>query len=744
MTCANCVVHVERAVAAVPGVAAVQVNLASERAAVEHDPDLDWGTVAAAVEAAGYGVVRPDAAVQEVADEAARRLRQVRVAAAFTVPLFLYTMVLLPLGLLHLPYDGWLALALATPVQFWAGLGFYTGAWRALRARSANMDTLVALGTSAAFGLSLWLVAGGASAHATYFETSAVIITLVGVGKYLEARAKRVAGQEVRALLEQGAKTARRVLPDGGGEVEEVDVEAVRVGDRLLVKPGEAVPVDGRVVEGEASVDESSMTGEPVPVAKGPGDEVLGATIVSGGALVVEATRVGEDTTLAQIVRFVEEANARKAPLQRIADQVSGVFVPIVLLLAGGAGLFWWGLGTGLWAPPAGLAPGTFSLLVAVAVLVIACPCALGLATPAAIMVGTGLGAKRGILVKGGEALERARDVDVVVLDKTGTVTEGRPSLVAIDLAPAAGLREDFVLALAAAAESRSEHPLAAAVVAGAQARGIQVPNVRDFESVPGHGVAAWSDGVDVVVGSRRLLADRGIDPAPLEALLVAHEERGRTAVLVALDGEAAAVLAIADPIRPTSRDAIAAFQKAGRPVVLLTGDNQRTAQAVAAEVGFRPEDQVRAGVLPTEKAAVIEALQQEGHVVAMVGDGVNDAPALAGADVGIALGTGTDVAKETGDVVLVKGDLMGAVEALELSAFTVRKVRQNLFWALGYNVAAIPIAMGALYPAFGFLLNPMVAAAAMAASSLSVMGNALLMRRWQPDAAAPGAANAM
>ena len=697
MTCANCVRHVERALRGVPGVQEATVNLATESADVRGDADLD--KLRAAVAKAGYGIE----SAEQPLDAAAQRWRQFVFAAAFTAPLFVYTMAWLPLGGAAAPWDAWLALALATPVQVVAGAPYYQGAWKALRNRDATMDTLVAVGTTAAFGLSLWNLLQGHGIHGTYFETAAVIITLITLGKFFEARAKRSSQEAVRSLLELGATTARRITDDG---TEEVEVHQVQVGDRLRVRPGEKVPLDGTVVDGSAHVDESMVTGEPDAVRKQAGDAVIGATLVSGGSLDVQVTRVGDDTLLAQIVRLVEEANTRKAPLQRIADRVSRFFVPIILVIAAGAGLAWWLVG----------ATGTFALLVAVSVLVIACPCAMGLATPTAIMMGTGLGAKRGILIKGGEALERVRDVDTVVLDKTGTVTEGKPRVT--DVASHGGLDPDFALALAAAVEEHSEHPLARAVVAEAKRRGIQAPVARDFQVHEGRGASATVDGADVHVGSGRWMQEQGID-AP------------EATILVAIDGVLELAIQVEDPVRKSTARAVQRLHDAGKHVVMLTGDTEANARRVADKVGI---DDVIAQVLPADKAEHISRLQQGGAVVAMVGDGINDAPALAQADVGIAMGTGTDVAKETGDVVLVQGDLDHAVDAMELSTYTVRKIRQNLGWAFGYNVALVPVAAGALYASFGILINPMFAALAMAFSSVSVVGNSLVMRSWSPS----------
>ncbi len=721
MTCANCVGHVQHALEQVPGVTKVAVSLATERALVQSEGVVAEADLRRAVEAAGYAV-----ATDDVEDEAHSWQRRTLMAGILTLPILVYTMLYLPLGGAMLPFDGWIVWALATPVQFGAGLVFYKGAWRALRNRAATMDTLVALGSSAAYGLSAVLVVQGAMAHATYFETAAVIITLISLGKTLEARAKRSARSAIHALMDLAPPTARRIRSDG--EEEEVAIEMVEVGDQLLVKPGEKVPVDGRVVYGSAHVDESMVTGEPIPAAKGAGDDVVGATLVHGGALAIEATRIGDDTLLAQIVKLVQEANERKAPLQRIADRVSSVFVPTVLILAVAAGIFWAALGADLYGLPSSQTVTVFAALITVSVLVIACPCAMGLATPTAIMMGTGLGAARGILIKGGEALERVRDVDVVVLDKTGTVTEGRPKLVAVEAAE--GTHEDWMLALVAAVESQSEHPVADAIVKGAKARGIQMPKVQGFESIAGQGVAGTSDGVDVLVGNRALMAARGVALGDWESKLESQERQARTTVFVAFDGVVVGLVAVADPVKPSSAAAVERLHKMGARVVLLTGDNEATARTVAAQVGIT---EVVANVRPEQKSEHVKALQAAGSVVAMVGDGINDAPALAQADVGIAVGTGTDVAKETGDIVLVRGDLNGAVTAMQLSSYTVRKIRQNLVWAFGYNVLLIPLAMGALYPLTGWLLNPMIAAGAMAFSSVSVVGNSLLMRGWSP-----------
>ncbi len=720
MTCANCASHVEHALAKVPGVTHVDVNLATETALVQSGDSLDLRRAEKALQKAGYGLAHGD----DVHDEARARWWQFVVASIFAGPILLYTMVYLPLGGTPLPQDAWIVWALATPVQFWAGATFYAGAWRALRGWSTNMDTLVALGSSAAYGLSIAITLQGGSAHMTYFETGAVIIALISLGKFFEARAKRSAREAIRSLLALEPATAW-LLEDGVPR--EVPLDHVKVGDHLLVKPGEKIPVDGRVVAGQAHADESMVTGEPIPVAKADGDSVIGSTTITGGSLTVQAVRVGEDTLLSQIVRMVQEANDRKAPLQRIADRVSSIFVPAVLVIAVLTGAFWGLWGAQHWAPAASAT--VFATLVTVSVLVIACPCAMGLATPTAIMVGTGLGANRGILIKGGEALERVQAVDTIVVDKTGTLTLGQPSVTALHVHE---VHEDFAINLIAAVEQHSAHPIARAIIGFAKERGMErYPHVPDF--VPEQStVEGTADGAHIVIGSPPGVAAKGIDLRPLAAAIDAEHAQGRTVVVAAFDGVVAAAIAIDDPIRATTPEAVKTLHAMGKRIVMLTGDLEAPARRVAQALGL---DDVRAGLRPEDKAQIIKQLQAEGAIVAMIGDGINDAPAMAQADVGIAMGGGTDVAKETGDIVLVRGDLLDAVAGLQLSSYTVRKIKQNLFWALGYNVALIPLAMGVLFPFTGWLLNPMLAAAAMAFSSVSVVSNALWMRRWTPIA---------
>jgi P-type Cu+ transporter len=734
MTCASCATTVERALAGVPGVLSASVNVATERADVE----LVAGAVTrrdlvAAVERVGYGVAASqsgeleDAEAKARSEELARVRRRFRVGAALTLPLFLLSMAgdLGALGMwAHDPRFLWLLFALALPVQLYVGRDFYVGAWKALANRTANMDTLVALGSSAAFFYSVpVLLAITTGSHAlgehVYFETAAVILTLITLGKYLEARAKGESGAAIRRLAGLRPKTAR-VMRDGS-EVE-VPVDLVEVDDVVLVRPGERIPVDGFVVSGHSAVDESMLTGESLPIEKSPGDSVVGASVNKHGALRVQATRVGAETALARIVRLVQQAQGSKAPIQRMADQVAAVFVPVVLGIALVTLVVWW------WGVGAGFTP---ALVRTVAVLVIACPCALGLATPTAIMVATGRGAEAGILFKSSEALERAHALAAVVLDKTGTVTEGAPVL--REVVAAAGSAEERLLRFAGSAELSSEHPLAWAVVSGARSKGVALAEPERFEAAPGGGIAAHVDGMDVLVGSRRMLESRGVDVASLESEAARLQQNGWTTLWVAVQGRAEGLLAIADSVKPTSAQAVETLGRMGVQITMLTGDNRTTAEAVAREVGI---DRVQADVLPEEKAHAVQALQQGARGwVAMVGDGINDAPALAQADVGIAIGTGTDVAMETADITLMSGDLNGVPRAIRLSRAAVRTIRQNLFWAFFYNVVLIPVAAGVLYPFEGLpmplrQLHPMLAALAMAFSSVTVVGNSLRLKR--------------
>ena len=620
----------------------------------------------------------------------------------------------------------WLQLALATPVVLWGGWPFFERFWASLKSRKLNMFTLIGLGVGVAYTYSLFAtVAPGAFPASlrtmgglvpVYFEAAAAITTLVLLGQVLELRARYATGRAIRALLGLAPKTARRVGADGTEE--DVPLQHVQVGDILRVRPGEKVPADGVVVEGHSSVDEAMISGEPVPVEKLVGDRLTGATVNGTGSLLMRAERVGKDTMLSQIVRMVSAAQRSRAPIQKLADQVSGWFVPAVVLIAVVTFVVW-----ALVGPEPRL---SHALINAVAVLIIACPCALGLATPMSIMVGTGRGATLGVLVKNAEALELMEKVDTLVVDKTGTLTEGKPTLVAVE--PLAGFAEDEVLALAAALEQGSEHPLAAAVVAGASGRGLKLDTAEDFVSLTGKGITGTVGGHKVALGNQALMADNHVDPAPLENAADAHRAEAQGVMFIAVDRKLAGLVVVADPIKDSAVDAIAALHRNNVRVVMLTGDNSRTAQAVARRVGGI--DEVHADVLPGQKQAIVERLRQAGRRVAMAGDGINDAPALAAADVGIAMGTGTDVAMESAAVTLVKGDLGGIVRARKLSRAVMRNIRQNLFFSFVFNAAGVPIAAGVLYPLTGLLLSPIIAGAAMAFSSVAVIGNSLRLRR--------------
>jgi P-type Cu+ transporter len=668
------------------------------------------------------------AAEAEAADAAERQAeikdltRRVLTGAVLTAPVLFAVMAHELFGADWVPgwmLNHWLQLALITPVMFYTGWPIHVTGWLTLRHRAADMNSLITLGTSAAYGYSLLVtLAPGLlpeDVREVYFEAVGVILTLILLGRLLEARAKAGTGEAIRALLGLQARTAR-VIRDGAER--EIPVEDVAVGDEIVIRPGEKIPVDAEVLSGSSAVDESMVTGEPMPVTKHTGDTVIGATVNGTGSLRVRAARVGADTMLAQIIRLVQQAQASKAPIQRLADAVSAYFVPAVIAIAIGTFALWFTLG-----PSPAL---TLALVSAVAVLIIACPCALGLATPLSVMVGTGKGAQAGILIRSAEALETAHKLDTVVLDKTGTVTEGKPVLT--DVHTADGIDETELLRLVAAAEADSEHPLAQAIVTGTRERGLAWPAATGFDSVTGKGVQATADGHPVLVGTARLLGDVGIDTSALAPVAADLSAAGKTPVLAAVDGRPAGVLAVADTVKSDSAAAIAALQRLGVEVVMLTGDNARTAAAIAAQVGIT---RVLAEVLPEHKADEIRRLQSEGRTVGMVGDGINDAPALAAADVGLAIGTGTDVAIEAADITLISGSLSGVVTAIRLSRATMRNIRQNLFFALVYNAVGLPLAAGALYPLWGLRLSPIIAAAAMALSSLSVVTNASRLRRW-------------
>jgi len=751
MHCAACVGKVERALTSVPGVESASVNLATEQAAVVFDPArTDLARLRAAVAAAGYELAeaRPDRVPGEAVDgeRAAREAAQRREKLKFVVGAVLSAPVLLG-GMSHvLPWvpgvlqNPWVQLVLATPVQVWVGWQFHRGFVHDLRYRTASMSTLVSIGTSAAY---LWSVAVTLWPHAfmrhgamTYYDVSAVVITLVVLGRWLEARARGRTSEAIRRLMSLAPRAAR-VIRDG---VEmDVPTAEVRVGDFVRIRPGERVPVDGVVTEGASTVDESMLTGESLPVEKAPESSVFAGTVNRTGSFVFRAARVGSETTLARIIQLVAEAQGSRAPIQRLADRVAAVFVPIVLVIAALTFIAWWLLGP----EPAGL----LALANAVAVLVIACPCAMGLATPTAIMVATGRGAEFGVLIKSAAALERLHRVDTVVFDKTGTLTVGRPAVTdVIPVGPAVGVRAaggaaaeasgemaaaDEILALAAAAEQASEHPLGEAVVARAKERGLALPPMREFSTVAGQGIDAMTTDGRVLLGNRTLMDARGIDVDVLAPGVQRLAAEGKTVIYVAFAGQVLGVIAVADVPKPEAKSVVAALKRLGVSVAMLTGDHRLTAEAIARQAGL---DRVLAEVLPEDKARAIKVLQAEGRRVAMVGDGINDAPALAQADVGIAMGSGTDVAIDAADVTLMRGDLNGVVTAIELSRATIRVIRENLVWAFGYNTILIPVAAGVLYPVWGVLLSPILAGSAMAFSSVSVVTNSLRLKRWRPQ----------
>ena len=740
MTCASCVSRVERALRKPAGVLTAEVNLATEKATVTYIPgQASHEDLVNAVKAAGYEVIKPAAAagadgakadaIGEAAVDAGAAARaaahhalEIKVVAGFSLSIVIFVGTMQPDWFPFLPawlHNEYLLWALATPVQFWVGRQFYTTAWSALRHGSTTMNTLIAMGSSAAY---FYSVAGvlfpgffeqrGLSMP-IYFDSAALIITLILFGRLLEARAMGQTGAAIKALMGLQPKTAR-VLRDGvEADVAIVDVVA---DDLIVVRPGEKVPVDGVVTSGSSAVDESMLTGEPIPVSKREGDEVIGATMNTTGSFTFRTTKVGAETALAQIIRLVEQAQGSKPPIARLADVIASYFVPAVIAIASLTFLVWLVFG-----PSPSL---NYALLNFVAVLVIACPCALGLATPTAIMVGTGKGAENGVLIRDGGALETAHMLDTVVLDKTGTITAGKPTVTDVVLFGGGhGLDNAGLLRLVAAAERGSEHPLAAAVLAAAAKRGLELPPAERFQALAGHGIVAVVDGRKIVAGNERLA---GTAAAACTEKLTA---KGKTVITVQVDGEPAGVIAVADTIKPGSAAAVRRLRQMGFEVVMLTGDSRRTAEVVAAAVGI---DRVIAEVLPEQKAAQTAALQGEGKKVAMVGDGINDAPALAQANIGIAIGTGTDVAMEAADITLMSGDLGGVATAISLSRATIRVVKQNLFWAFAYNVALIPLAAGVFYPAFGVLLNPIYAAAAMGLSSVTVVTNSLRLRGYR------------
>lgn len=738
MHCASCVLTIERAIKGVKGVSTVSVNLATERAQVDYDPQVakpeDFSK---AVKDVGYELIvteRNRIAAEKNPpmgmpghDHAAmlREMEATSMKRKLVVGIVLSVLIVLgsyPQWIKFYPKElsmPLVLLLLTIPVQFWVGSIFYSGLWLVIKHRRADMNTLVAVGTLAAFGYSLAATifpqafTKGGFAPDLYYDTSAVIITLILLGRYLEAIARKRATEAIKKLLGLQAKVAHRITD---GREKDIPLEEVKVDDLLRVKPGEKIPVDGVITEGSSAIDESLVTGESIPVDKVAGDSVIGSTVNNHGTFVLRATKVGKDTVLAQIVRLVEAAQGSKAPIQRLADKIASVFVPIVLGIAASTFAIWY-----FWGPEPQF---TFALLNTVGVLIITCPCAMGLATPIAVIVGTGKGAEMGVLIKDAEALELSHKLKVLVFDKTGTITMGKP--VVTDVTDG---NPDEVLRIAASAEQRSEHPLSKAIVAAAKERNLKLSDPTEFKAVAGAGVRAKIDGEEVLIGTRKLMKEAGMAEEDWEEKLKPLEESGKTSILVAKGGKVLGIVAIADQIKETSGPAVERLKKMKLKLLMLTGDHARVAVTVAKQVGI---DDFKAEVLPEQKVEIIKELQKKGGLVGMVGDGVNDAPALAQADVGFAIGTGSDIAMDAGDVTLVKGDLKAIARAIALSRATIRNAKQNLGWAFGYNVILIPVAAGLLYPLFGILLNPILAAAAMALSSLSVVGNALRLRRFK------------
>ncbi len=727
MECASCSMAIETVLGRLDGVYKPQVNLAMEDVRVRYDPEnVSVATIRRAIKDAGFIPLDPeDVTVEEAERGLEERVKALKVALLFGVPTFLLSMVFMwtdwATGI-PLIYRNMVLFVLATPVQFYAGRGFYVGAYFAMRNRTTNMDTLVVLSTSVAYFASVLVmfVPDAVAMDHVFFESSAMIITLILLGRYLEARAKSRTSSAIRGLMELQPPTANVIIE---GYETNVPVDELRVGEMFIVRPGEQIPTDGDVIEGQSSVDESMVTGEPIPVEKAQGDSVVGATLNLNGTFKAKVTRVGRETTLSKIVRLVQEAQTNKGDMQRLADRVVAVFTPMVLAIAMVAFLFWSLWGHRYFGVEEPLF--SFSLTIFIAVLVIACPCALGLATPLAIMAGTGQGAKYGILIRNGAAMEKASSLAVVAFDKTGTLTVGRPDVVAVDTEG----DEDRLIRLVASAEGFSEHPYADALARSAEVRGMELNEPQDFTYWPGKGIMATVGESRMVVGNRALMDDQGIDIGDWDDIAVQREARGETAVLVAVDGKMEGVIAIADRIKANSVMAIVEIKGMGMEPVMITGDNQRTAEAVASALGI---SRVIGGVLPEGKVEAIRELQTQGSV-AMVGDGINDAPALATADIGIALGSGTDVAVESGDMVIIGDDMTDAVAGIQLARKTNSKIRQNLFWAFIYNMVAIPVAAGMIYPFTGIILSPVIGAGAMALSDVCVVFNAALLTRFVP-----------
>jgi Cu+-exporting ATPase len=734
VNCPTCVINIETALKDLTGMDDVQVNFAAERVTARYDPkQVTPEQMQKLIESGGYKVQRrekpgtPETEDREAAERRAERqdlTRRVVIGAILTAPVVFAVMVdtfFSPSWIPSILLNHWVQLALITPVMFYCGWPIHRTGWLTLRHRTADMNTLITIGTIAAFGYSLVVtIFPGAlpeDLREVYYEAVGVIITLILLGRLLEAIAKGGTGEAIRKLIGLQAKTARVIR---NGHEEDIPIDQVQVGDIVVMRPGEKVPVDGEIIEGHSTIDESMVTGESLPVAKGEGDTVIGATINQTGTFRFNATKVGSDTMLSQIIQLVEQAQGSKAPIQRIADVIASRFVPVVLFIAIGTFVVWFVFG-----PTPAL---SFALVTAVAVLIIACPCALGLATPLSIMVGTGKGAQNGILIRSAAALETAHKLQTLVLDKTGTITKGQPSLT--DVVPANSMPTDELLRLVASAEHSSEHPLGQAIIQGAIDRGIDLVEPSQFQSVTGKGIQVTVDSREVLVGNRRLLEDAGIETSALDQHAEHLAAEGKTPMYVAVDGRPVGMVAVADTVKEESSAAVATLQRLGLEVVMITGDNRRTAEAIARQVGI---ERVLAEVLPQDKALEVKRLQEEDKIVGMVGDGINDAPALAQADVGIAIGTGTDVAIEASDITLISGELKGVVTAITLSRATMRNIRQNLVGAFFYNSLGIPVAAGVLYPAFGILLSPMIAAGAMALSSLSVVLNSNRLRRYKP-----------
>jgi P-type Cu+ transporter len=740
MSCASCARSIEEAISSVPGVSEGIVNYGAELATIEYDPrKTNIATIQSVVNEAGYSAFplsEQNPTIEEDEAEKRRQARETRkltrkvVVAGILSAIIIIGSIPMMMGFdipfiptwLHNP---WVQLVLTIPIQFWCGLSFYSNAWKAFKRHTATMDTLVVLGTSTAFIYSLFptffpnlFISQGLKLD-VYYEASAVIITLILLGRLLESRAKKQTGEAIRKLIGLQPKTARLIRK---GEEIDIPIEEVQIGDVILVRPGEKIPVDGEVIEGTSSIDESMVTGESLAVKKMPGDEVIGATINKTGSFKFQAKRVGKDTVLAQIVQLVQQAQGSKAPIQRLADQVTGFFVPTVIAIALLTFVLWFNVMGNL----------TLALITTVGVFIIACPCALGLATPTSVMVGTGKGAENGILIKGADSLELAHKIKTIVLDKTGTITQGKPTVTDfVTVNGTASGNEIKLLQLAASVERNSEHPLAEAVVKYAQTQNVETQYIAsDFEAVTGSGVQGIVNNHLVQIGTQLWMSELAVKTQDLEKEKERLEYLGKTAIYIAVDGKIAGLMGIADAVKPTSIQAIKALQKLGLEVVMLTGDNRRTAETIAHEVGIK---RILAEVRPDQKVATVKELQREGKIVAMVGDGINDAPALAQADVGIAIGTGTDVAIAASDITLISGDLQGVVTAIQLSHATIRNIRQNLFFAFIYNIAGIPIAAGILFPFFGWLLNPIIAGAAMAFSSVSVLTNSLRLRNFKP-----------